>query len=107
MAATHTDRISASTWLLPLVALLAGLVFGKTGHWAAGVGFAALLIGVVMVAVHHAEVVAQWLGEPYGTLVLTLAVTIIELALIITMILTGDPSLTLVRDTVDAVVMLV
>ena len=38
-----------------------------------------------MIAVHHAELVAHWLGEPYGTLVLTLAVTIIELALIISL----------------------
>jgi Ca2+:H+ antiporter len=60
-----------------------------------------------MVAVHHAELVALWLGEPYGTLVLTLAVTIIELALIVSLMLTGDPNPGLVRDTVLAVVMLV
>ena len=45
-----------------------------------------------MVAVHHAELVALWLGEPYGTLVLTLAVTIIELSLIVSLMLTGEPS---------------
>ena len=66
-----------------------------------------LLIGSVMVAVHHAELVALWLGEPYGTLVLTLAVTIIELSLIVSLMLTGDPNPSLVRDTVLAVVMLV
>ena len=60
-----------------------------------------------MVAVHHAELVALWLGEPYGTLVLTLAVTIIELSLIISLMLTHEPSPSLARDTVHAVVMLV
>ena len=65
------------------------------------------LIGSVMVAVHHAELVALWLGEPYGTLVLTLAVTIIELSLIVSLMLTGEPNPGLARDTVHAVVMLV
>src|SRR6478672_8080660 len=98
MPATHMNRILIRGWLLPLVALAAGLVLGKSGDW---------MIGAVMVAVHHAEMVALWLGEPYGTLVLTLAVTIIELSLIVSLMLNGDPNPGLVRDTVLAVVMLV
>ena len=92
---------------MPLVALAAGLVLGKSSDWITGAVLAVLLIGSVMVAVHHAELVALWLGEPYGTLVLTLAVTIIELSLIVSLMLTGDPNPSLVRDTVLAVVMLV
>ena len=107
MAAAHTNRIPIYGWLLPLVALVGGLLVGKSGDWITGVALAVLLIGSVMVAVHHAEMVALWLGEPYGTLVLTLAVTIIELALIISLMLTGKPNPNLARDTIHAVVMLV
>ncbi len=107
MAATHTNRIPIHGWLLPLVALAGGLILGKSGDWITGAALAVLLIGSVMVAVHHAELVALWLGEPYGTLVLTLAVTIIELALIVSLMLTGKPNPSLARDTVHAVVMLV
>jgi Ca2+:H+ antiporter len=107
MAAAHTNRIPIYGWLLPLAALIGGLLLGKSGDWITGVALAVLLIGSVMVAVHHAEVVALWLGEPYGTLVLTLAVTIIELALIISLMLTGKPNPALARDTIHAVVMLV
>jgi len=61
----------------------------------------------VFAAVHHAEVIAERIGEPYGTLLLTLAVTIIEVALIATIML-GDKAVpTLARDTVFAVVMIV
>jgi Ca2+:H+ antiporter len=65
------------------------------------------LVGSVFAAVYHAEDVAHITGEPVGTLVLTLAVTIIELALIISLMLTGKATPTLVRDTVFAVVMIV
>ncbi len=107
MPATHMNRIQIRGWLLPLVAVAAGLALGKSDNWITGAALAVLLIGSVMVAVHHAELVALWLGEPYGTLVLTLAVTIIELSLIVSLMLTGDPNPGLVRDTVLAVVMLV
>jgi Ca2+:H+ antiporter len=57
--------------------------------------------------VHHAEVIAERIGEPYGTLLLTLSVTIIEVALIATIMLGEKPVPTLARDTVFAVVMIV
>ena len=47
------------------------------------------LIGAVLSAVHHAEVIAHKTGEPYGTLVLAISVTIIEVSLIIAMMLAG------------------
>ena len=67
----------------------------------------AILFGTVFAAVHHAEVIAERIGEPYGTLLLTLAVTIIEVALIATIMLGDKPVPTLARDTVFAVVMIV
>ena len=66
-----------------------------------------ILFGTVFAAV-HAELIAHRLGEPYGTLVLTVAVTVIEVALIASVMLGeegGSP--TLARDTVFAVVMIV
>ncbi|MEJ0015331.1 MAG: hypothetical protein WDN25_01990 [Acetobacteraceae bacterium] len=107
MAAARTDRIPLHGWLVPILAIVAGLALGKTGSTLAGALFALLLLGSVMAAVHHAEVVALWLGEPYGTLVLTLAVTIIELSLIVSLMLGDTPSPGLARDAVHAVVMLV
>lgn len=67
-----------------------------------------LLIGSVLAAVHHAEVVAHKVGEPYGTLLLALAITTIEVALIVSLMLTGGPETTaLARDTVLAAVMII
>lgn len=66
------------------------------------------LIGAVLSAVHHAEVIAHKTGEPYGTLVLSISVTIIEVSLIIAMMLAGhDGSEFIARDAVFATVMIV
>lgn len=107
MADPHADRIPIHGWVVPIVALLAALIIGHSDAWPLGVVLGLFLIGSVLVAVHHAEVVAHWLGEPYGTLVLTLAVTIIELSLIVSMMLSDQPNPALVRDAVHAVLMLV
>ncbi|MVO86947.1 ionic transporter y4hA [Streptomyces sp. p1417] len=67
----------------------------------------AVLAGAVLSAVHHAEVIAHRVGEPFGSLVLAVAVTIIEVALIVTLMVDGgDKSATLARDTVFAAVMI-
>ena len=66
-----------------------------------------ILFGTVFAAVHHAEMIAERIGEPFGTLLLTLAVTIIEVALIETIMLGDKPVPALARDTVFAVVMIV
>ncbi|MDQ0747679.1 Ca2+/H+ antiporter [Streptomyces africanus] len=66
-----------------------------------------VLVGAVLAAVHHAEMVAHRVGEPFGSLVLAVAVTIIEVALIVTLMADGgDKSSTLARDTVFAAVMI-
>lgn len=66
------------------------------------------LIGAVLAAVHHAEVVAHKLGEPFGTLLLAVAITVIEVALIISLMLTGGAeTAALARDTVFAAVMII
>ncbi|MEW6767369.1 MAG: ionic transporter y4hA [Pseudomonadota bacterium] len=109
---SHMPR---SAWAFPALAVLLFLVSWIPGigftRSAGGLAFAAVLLvvlfGTVFAAVHHAEVIAQRIGEPYGTLLLTLAVTIIEVALIATIML-GDKAVpTLARDTVFAVVMIV
>jgi Ca2+:H+ antiporter len=104
-----------SAWIFPALAI--GLFAVATGLGltftpsAAGLLFAAVLLailfGTVFAAVHHAEVIAERIGEPYGTLLLTLAVTIIEVALIATIMLGDKPVPALARDTVFAVVMIV
>ncbi len=66
------------------------------------------LLGGVLAAVHHAEVVAHRVGEPYGTLVLAVAITVIEVALIVSLMLAGGPATAaLARDTVFAAVMII
>ena len=68
---------------------------------------AAVLIGAVISAVHHAEVVAHKLGEPFGTLVLTIAITVIEVGLIVTLMLDGAADkAALPRDTIFAAIMI-
>ena len=104
-----------SAWIFPALAVsffagatALGVTFTPS---AAGLAFAAVLLvilfGTVFAAVHHAEVIAERIGEPYGTLLLTLAVTVIEVALIATIMLGEKPVPTLARDTVFAVVMIV
>jgi Ca2+:H+ antiporter len=104
-----------SAWLFPVVAMVLFAAVTVTGYEftpsPGGLVFAAVLLavlfGTVFAAVHHSEVIAERIGEPYGTLLLTLAVTIIEVALIATIMLGDKPVPTLARDTVFAVVMIV
>ena len=78
------------TWLIPVLSLgllVVALVAGV--GTLIGVLCGAALVSAVIVAVHHAEVVAHRVGEPLGTLVLALAVTAIETALILSMMIAG------------------
>lgn len=66
------------------------------------------LIAAVFAAVHHAEVVAHRVGEPFGTLVLAVAITVIEVGLIVSLMLAGGPgTATLPRDTIYSAVMII
>jgi len=86
--------------------LLGGTFLGWGGPYLVLV--TAGLMACVMAAVHHAEVVAHRTGEPFGTLVLALAVTVIEVALIVSLTLAGgEAASALARDTVFAAVMII
>jgi Ca2+:H+ antiporter len=82
-------------------------VWGRTLSPLGATVVAVFLGGAVLAAVHHAEVVAHRVGEPFGSLVLAIAVTIIEVALIVTLMIAGAGSTeTLARDTVFAAVIM-
>jgi Ca2+:H+ antiporter len=97
---------------------LAAPIAGGAVLFAAGLGVSAggfmvaviaLTLGAsVLAAVHHAEVIAHRVGEPFGSLVLALAVTLIEVALIVSLMAAGgDNAAGLARDTVFASVMII
>jgi Ca2+:H+ antiporter len=107
MISTAQNRPPLHTIILPVLGLAAWLAVGKVGLEPLALVLAVVLLGNVIAAVHHAEVVAIRVGEPFGTLILALAVTVIEVGLIISIMLSGTPTPALVRDSVHAVVMLV
>ena len=111
---THSGSFGAivRTYAPPLAALVlfglerAGLLHAET-VWVAVLS-AALLLGSVFAAVHHAEVVALKVGEPFGSVLLALAVTVIEASLIVTAMLSGGATENaLARDLVFAAVAIV
>ena len=101
--------LPALTLIIPLAAcslLASGLGESSSALFLAVVTLT--LIGTVLVAVYHAEIIAHRIGEPLGTLVLALAVTVIEVSLIISMMLSGgEQAQSLARDTVFATVMII
>ncbi|OBA77848.1 ionic transporter y4hA [Mycobacterium sp. 1164966.3] len=96
------------TVVVPLLALIVlALTWGEHLGPVAAVVAAVLLGGAVLAAVHHAEVVAHRVGEPFGSLVLAVAVTTIEVALIVTFMAEGgNETATLARDTAFAALMI-
>jgi len=100
------------TWVAPLAALCLGLLgeFRFHGHppvalYAVSLPFVFL---AVFAAVHHAEIVAHKLGEPLGSLVLAFSVTLIEVSLIVSLLLSApEGDSTVARDTVFASIMIV
>jgi Ca2+:H+ antiporter len=98
------------TWIAPAAGwvALAGAWYGGLGGNAYALVLAAVLAAGVIAAVHHAEVIAHRVGEPFGTLVLALAVTVIEVALIVSLMIEGGPAAAaLARDTILAAVMII
>lgn len=103
-------RSLRASWaiVVPVLAeVVLGLVWGRSLP-AGLVGLVGVVLaGAVLAAVHHAEVVAHRVGEPFGSLVLAVAVTVIEVALIVTLMVSGGPkAASLARDTVFAAVMI-
>src|SRR5215470_5151783 len=104
-----------SAWIYPVLGMVlfasataAGYSFAPSaGGWLFAAVLLVILFGTVFAAVHHAEMIAERIGEPFGTLLLTMAITVIEVALIATIMLGDKPAPTLARDTVFAVVMIV
>ena len=102
-----SSRPSWTTVLPPVAIAVLAAVWGRDLPPPVVVAVALVLAGAVLAAVHHAEVVAHRVGEPFGSLVLAVAVTVIEVALIVTLVASGGPeTASLARDTVFAAVMI-
>ena len=92
----------------PAGCALLAVLFGETLGAASLAVSSIVLVASVLVAVFHAEAIAHRVGEPFGTLVLALAVTVIELSLIVSMMRSSGAAATaLARDTVFATVMII
>ena len=112
MSSRHHHRVPVWSWLFPgLAALLLATKFSgvvSPDATLAQLAAAVLLFGAVFAAVHHAEVLALRLGEPFGSILLAVAVTIIEVGLIVSILLSGTAGTEAVaRDTVFSAVMIV
>src|SRR5215211_7103117 len=108
MTARLATKILSWTVIVPLLAaILLAFTWGRSIGVAVQIIVAFALSAAVLAAVNHAEVVAHRVGEPFGSLVLAVAVTIIEVGLIVTLMISGGPeSASLARDTVFAAVMI-
>src|SRR5579862_2994391 len=109
MSSKAFANVSVPSVVIPLVGcvVLAVSTVSSPG-WLPLLCAAAALLASVAAAVQHAEVIAHRVGEPFGTLVLALAVTVIEVALIVSMMRSvGAEASTLARDTVFATVMII
>lgn len=111
MSATATDQqiLPVWTWAAPLAAwAMVGLAYGLgRDHGPVLTLLTAALVATVLASVHHAEVVAHRVGEPLGTLVLSIAVTTVELSLILTLMLEGGAeAFSLARDSLFAAFMI-
>jgi Ca2+:H+ antiporter len=96
------------TAVVPVLALaVLAATWGGKPHGLVLVVVGMFLVASVPAAVHHAEVIAHRVGEPLGSLVLAVAVTVIEVGLIVVLMVSGGSHTdTLARDTVFAAVMI-
>src|SRR5512134_2559294 len=108
MAARTTSPLLHWTTVAPPLAMVAlVLAWGRDLGIVPVVLVAVVLATAVLAAVHHAEVIAHRIGEPFGTLVLAVAVTVIEVALIVSLMMAGGPEKAgLARDTAFAAIMI-
>lgn len=96
------------TIICPILALVA-LFSVSSSHVIFSIALGVALILSVLSAVHHAEVVAHKVGEPFGTIILALSITVIEVSLIVSLMIseTGHSPSVLARDTVFAAIMII
>jgi len=104
-------RHKETSLIFPVVALAVLFFLGSSQSLPVVVGINALaLVGILFSAfsvVRHADVLAHRLGEPYGSLILSLSVVILEVSLISALMATGDAAPTLMRDTLYSIIMIV
>ena len=108
MSAAIRSSLLTWTFIAPVLAIvLLALTWGRYPPYGVVVLVGIALGAAVLSAVHHAEVVAHRVGEPFGSVVLAVAVTVIEVGLIISLMVSGGPdTASLARDTVFAAVMI-
>jgi Ca2+:H+ antiporter len=98
-----------------LLAIIATFIAYSFEHWflnngqgialAAGIALVAFIVCASMRVAHHAELLAEKVGDPYGTMILTLSAVLVEVV-ILAIMMSNEPSPTLVRDTIYSAVML-
>ena len=105
------NRHKETSLIFPVVALAVLLLWGSSQSLPVVIGINLLaLVGILSSAfsvVRHADVLAHRLGEPYGSLILSLSVVILEVSLISALMATGDAAPTLMRDTLYSIIMIV
>lgn len=105
------SRHQECSLILPILALVILNLWGNTSNFAAIIIINLIaLVGILSSAfsvVRHADVLAHRLGEPYGSLILSLSVVVLEVSLISAMMATGDAAPALMRDTLYSIIMIV
>ena len=113
--ASYRQALASNALSIGTLGLAVGLQLGllSTRHTMLPVRIALALLAIALVfaavfaALRHAEAIAHHIGEPYGTLVLTFAVTVIEVSVIVAMMLHGENNPTLARESVFSTVMII
>lgn len=104
-------RHKETSLIFPVLALVVLFLWGSSQTLPVVIAINLLaLIGILNSAfsvVRHADVLAHRLGEPYGSLILSLSVVILEVSLISALMATGDAAPTLMRDTLYSIIMIV
>ncbi|GAA4803635.1 calcium:proton antiporter [Nocardioides caeni] len=107
MSASTSGRLGWTVFTPPIAAIVLAFSWGTHPEPVVAALIGIALIGAVLAGVHHAEVVAHKVGEPFGSLLLAVAVTVIEVGLIVMLMVSGNgETSTLARDTVFAAVMI-
>ena len=104
-------RHKESSLIFPVLALAVLAMWGSSQSLPVVVGINILALVAILTSafsvVRHADVLAHRLGEPYGSLILSLSVVILEVSLISALMATGDAAPTLMRDTLYSIIMIV